>query len=292
MLEFRELDISDLGQLKKAVALREGVFGHGNNEAELLHRVVDSHPNSKFLAAFDGNRMAGMNGFIAHPVCRNGETSIAYQSCDSATNPDYRGKGVFSSLINLGKELLKDQGGAFLFGYPNKNSGPIFTRKLGFYEEGMSLIYLPAVFCETLSRRMINLDRLTQAHGSDSRHVFFDARQTAEWKRKRHGPDLIEIEMYNNFLFGVLSRTRFGLILNVGGYEFHKPELVPELIARAVRQTGVRFIRFVVSDSGALATAARFVRSGKNTEPLITYPLNWDLIGCNIESYTGLKDVY
>jgi GNAT superfamily N-acetyltransferase len=296
-LEIRTVDFGDAALRQQCLRLEQQVFRDSDMTEQLMQHIVgDSHPETLLLGSFDGDRVAGLNGFIAHPVCRDGEVNLAFQSCLSATDPDYRGQGIFTSLIEEAKRLLKQRGAAFLFGYPNANSGPIFTGRLGFRQQDLCVIYLPLVWPAFWARRCIDIDTMCGLAAESERQIMFDAYQTAEWKRKRRGDALMSFEYMTNFLFGhvVVRRVR-GVAVRmfaVGGYEINKPPLLPQLVREIRRKTGAHAMRFVLPTGGSLARAARYPRSGAGTEPLITFPLDWDPHGYRIEAWTGLKDVY
>lgn len=74
------------------------------------------------------NDIIGMNGFMAAKFICASKELYAAQSCDSAVLPQYRGKGVFSSIIKRAQNQLKNEGIDFLFGFPNQNSYPGFIK--------------------------------------------------------------------------------------------------------------------------------------------------------------------
>jgi hypothetical protein len=55
---------------------------------------------------------------------------LAAQSGDTMTHPSHGGKGLFTTLAKMTYELAKNEGIQFVFGFPNKNSYPGFTKKL------------------------------------------------------------------------------------------------------------------------------------------------------------------
>ena len=296
-LEVRPIDFGDAGLRAQCIELEQKVFNSAEITRSMLdHILVASHEQTLFLGCFDGERVVGLNGFIAHPVCRNGDVSIAYQSCLSATDPDYRGRGIFTSLIDKAKQTLTDRGGAFLFGYPNESSGPIFTRKLGFSENQLSIVYLPVAIAKHTLRPFIDMEKFCAVAAESTSLITFDAYETARWKRERYGDELVRVEYLTNFIFGRVEERRSGFftvrIFDVGGYEINKPPLLKPLIAKIGRKTRAHVVRFIVPPCAALVQATRYRRAGKSTEPLITFPLNWDVEGCCVEAWTGLKDVY
>jgi len=82
--------------------------------------------------AWDGTRLA------AHYVCVPGIAEIGgapvrvLLSLNTATHPDYQGKGLFTKLAALTYERAAGQGYDAVYGVANANSTPGFIRKLGF----------------------------------------------------------------------------------------------------------------------------------------------------------------
>ena len=83
--------------------------------------------SSIYVAATIGSEIIGFNAFIAHKLWLNGERLSAFQSCWTATSAQHRGKRIFQNLINGGREIMKARHAAFMFGFPNANSYPIFV---------------------------------------------------------------------------------------------------------------------------------------------------------------------
>jgi GNAT superfamily N-acetyltransferase len=76
--------------------------------------------------------------WAAHYVCVpvwarvRGETQKGLLSLNTATHPDFQGKGLFTKLANMTYEYACDNGYRFVYGVANANSTPGFTRRLGF----------------------------------------------------------------------------------------------------------------------------------------------------------------
>ncbi|MBI3502604.1 MAG: GNAT family N-acetyltransferase [Bacteroidetes bacterium] len=63
---------------------------------------------------------------------------LAAQSGDTMTHPLHQGKGLFTKLAKATYELAAQEGIQFIFGFPNKNSYPGFTKKLNWiHKENM-----------------------------------------------------------------------------------------------------------------------------------------------------------
>lgn len=74
----------------------------------------------------------------AHYVCTQarilfeGRPVAALLSLNTATHPDFQGKGLFTRLAERTYAAGADAGAAFVYGVANANSTPGFLRKLGF----------------------------------------------------------------------------------------------------------------------------------------------------------------
>lgn len=291
------LDLRDESLFRQVHALQIKAFG--KFEATLLKNVMlDGRSETVLYGAYssEDDSLIGVNGFIAHSVHRDGVTGLAYQSCISATNPDYKGKGAFSAIINHAKQSLAARGGAFIFGYPNSKSGPIFTGKLGFSLAQAGLLYVTGIGEQQFPRFSVDTDVLARQLDAPSL-VQFDARETAVWKsRFASKPKVIELDMFTNYAFGRVVTRKLGLmnlrILSIGGYEINKPEIFPKLLLRLKKQAQAHVVRVVTQGHTPLFQAAQHRRVTESSEPLIVFPLSWQVSAANVDACTGLKDVF
>lgn len=82
--------------------------------------------------AIEGERLA------AHYICTRalirfeGRTVPALLSLNTATHPDFQGRGLFTKLAELTYAAGAAEGAALVYGVANANSTPGFVRKLGF----------------------------------------------------------------------------------------------------------------------------------------------------------------
>ncbi len=83
-----------------------------------------------FLAFSSDGDIAAYYGVFPVRVHLNGVVSIAAQSGNTMTSPEHQGKGLFTILARMTYEAARDEGIAFVFGFPNKNSYPGFIKKL------------------------------------------------------------------------------------------------------------------------------------------------------------------
>ena len=91
------------------------------------HRENVFGPSPGWLA-LDGPRLVGFRTFLRWEFTDGGATRRAVRAVDTATHPDYRGRGIFSRLTLLALEELRDDGVAFVFNTPNDQSRPGYLK--------------------------------------------------------------------------------------------------------------------------------------------------------------------
>jgi GNAT superfamily N-acetyltransferase len=82
--------------------------------------------------AYDGDRLAAHYVCVPADVELHGSRARALLSLNTATDPDYQGKGLFTRLATMTYEVGAAEGFGSVFGVANASSTPGFVRKLGF----------------------------------------------------------------------------------------------------------------------------------------------------------------
>jgi GNAT superfamily N-acetyltransferase len=127
-------------QLDDATLARYGALfaacfpGTGKFTPAYLAWLYVANPDGKAVGfdAWDGERLA------AHYVCVPARASVEGRqvpvllSLNTATHPDYQGKGLFTQLAAMTFDAGAAQGFDGVYGVANANSTPGFVRKLGF----------------------------------------------------------------------------------------------------------------------------------------------------------------
>lgn len=291
-MNVQEVDLNNKKNREQVLFLLREAFGSFSDER--FQHIVDECPlGIVSYGVYEHSQLIAFNCFIAHSVHRGGMLGIAYQSCLTVTRQDHKGKGLFSKIINFAKTDLKHKGGAFIFGFPNMNSGPIFVNKLGFsLSKNISsiIIKLPIGSLGTL-----NTKKLLQNLNSEEL-ITFDYRETAIWKKNSLESSFFEYDNLTNYIFGSIVTRKIGgknlKILAVGGVEINKPYQINSFLLDAIRKSESDLLRIVSNISGPISKSSLITRGKHSTEPLITYSLNWDVDASFVEAMTGLKDVY
>ncbi len=104
-----------------------------SNRAYLRWLYVDN-PAGKVVGfnARDNGRLAAHYACIPISVRYEGSDVRALLSLNTATHPDFQGKGLFTRLADLTYATGADEGNQLVYGVANANSTPGFLRKLGF----------------------------------------------------------------------------------------------------------------------------------------------------------------
>jgi GNAT superfamily N-acetyltransferase len=92
------------------------------------------NPDGKAVGydAWDGERLAAHYVCIPARAWVEGREVPVLLSLNTATHPDYQGKGLFTKLAAMSFEAGAAQGYDGVYGVANANSTPGFVRKLGF----------------------------------------------------------------------------------------------------------------------------------------------------------------
>lgn len=97
-------------------------------------------PQGNIIGAFDGEKLIGINTFMLMKYTYNNEYYYGLQSGNSAIDPNYRGKGIFTKMMKYAEDYYSSKNYQFMLGFPNRNSHPAFT-KMG-WTDAASLHYL------------------------------------------------------------------------------------------------------------------------------------------------------
>jgi len=123
--EYRESDKQGIFDLRNAV------YGEPFDEREWEWKFEKGpFKPAQILVAESDNAIVGIRPTILLPVKSGKEVSIAGLNVDVMTHPEFRGRGIFSTLVQESFKLLNEQGINFAFTFPNENSYPGYVRKL------------------------------------------------------------------------------------------------------------------------------------------------------------------
>ena len=91
------------------------------------HRASPFGPSAAWLG-FDGEHLVGLRMLMRWEFEHDGRVQRAVRAVDTATHPDYRGRGVFTALTLRALEDLEREDVAFVFNTPNDQSRPGYLK--------------------------------------------------------------------------------------------------------------------------------------------------------------------
>jgi hypothetical protein len=90
---------------------------------------------SYVLLAEEAGKLVGLRAFMKWEWTWNGQIFRSIRAVDTATHPDYQGKGIFKKLTLHQVDICKQEGIAFVYNTPNSQSKPGYI-KMGWVEQG------------------------------------------------------------------------------------------------------------------------------------------------------------
>jgi predicted N-acetyltransferase YhbS len=83
---------------------------------------------SPMWVACDGNQVVGFRTFMRWEFTVDGRLVRAVRAVDTATDPEYQGRGIFTRLTLAALDELRDEGVEMVFNTPNSNSLPGYLK--------------------------------------------------------------------------------------------------------------------------------------------------------------------
>lgn len=229
---------------------------------------------SMIVAAIIGGELAAMNAFIRHRFLAGDQEFFAFQSGFSATSNQFRGQGLWPKLLRASEEILRDAGGRWIFGFPNKISHPLFERKLSYRSIPM------------LSRRLSLLDlQILPAFDCNARYVCPDIEALTSWKISCNRADITQVNDESKSVL-LKKKKRFGISLaDIGGWIAPGAPL-NRLCKDVARETRSAFIRIEVNEGSQYVDVLNLKEVSR---PLVVKTLCGDFPN-EIDLFGGLSD--
>lgn len=291
MSEYRvEQVLLDDDTVRQATALINASFPENPEIDErriVVNTTVPGGGASLYMAAKIGDEIIGFNAFIAHSLWLNGEKITAYQSCWTATSAVHRGKGIFQNLISAGRDAATAARGAFIFGFPNTNSHPLFVGKLGFREVGSLRWRMPLI--PVLRRQWLAC--ASAADRTDA--VLQDEEELIALKRIAHGDALLDLREGASRIWGVQrTSSRGGLkLFEIGGLALQQDRDFAPLLRRLYRPLrGSVAMQFVGVEGGGYD--GLFRQFSPAFPPMIIDDLTLDSRRLKFNFFSGVRDYF
>ncbi|TPE40000.1 GNAT family N-acetyltransferase [Pontibacter mangrovi] len=126
-----EADIPAIVELLKS-SLGEGLIQKSERLWNWKH-VENPHGASPVLVAEADGKVVGVRAFLRWQWVYKGQVLQAIRAVDTATHPDYQGKGIFKKLTLQGLADAKEDGIHLVYNTPNESSKPGYL-KMGWVE--------------------------------------------------------------------------------------------------------------------------------------------------------------
>ena len=147
------------------LSLGEGLTPRSEAFWAWKHRDNPFGTSPVLLAETPEGQLAGLRVFMRWTWRAGGEEVGAVRAVDTATHPDFRGRGIFTRLTLALAEQQEGEGTAFVFNTPNRFSRP------GYLKMGWELAGRPTLWARPLRplRLISTLVRLKLGKGTSSR---------------------------------------------------------------------------------------------------------------------------
>ena len=145
-MKIREATTDDFTEIIRVLKASLGEADLPISEAIWKYKHVENpFGQSLVLIAEDGGIIVGIRAFMKWKWKKKDRVFSAFRAVDTATHPDYQGKGVFKKLtleaVKIGKELSYN----FVFNTPNVQSRPGYL-KMGWEEVGKVKVTLQPAY--------------------------------------------------------------------------------------------------------------------------------------------------
>jgi N-acetylglutamate synthase-like GNAT family acetyltransferase len=114
---------------------------------------------SPVILAFENDTLVGIRAFMRWQWKSAGQIFESVRAVDTATHPDYQGRGIFKKLTLELLDYCEREKWHFVFNTPNNNSKPGYL-KMGWKEAGKLPISIPVVHPFSMA---LNMSRLKQS---------------------------------------------------------------------------------------------------------------------------------
>lgn len=125
----------DPSRLGAILALMEKVYGEAPPREEFTW-WFDGNPTGPRTVVLDeeDGRLAGVLGASFYRTVVEGEETLAALPLWAATDPDFRGRGIFQRLNGEVERAARAAGATLELGFTNRMAGPIYVSKLGWVD--------------------------------------------------------------------------------------------------------------------------------------------------------------
>lgn len=223
-----------------------------------------------FVVAKENGKIIGCNGFLANDFILNDKPYVGYQSCWSAIDPFYWGKGIFTEIINEAKRILINKGAGFLYGVPSENSLPAMVEKLNFSETPSLILRIPNIpIIRSFFFKKATLDK--------NNVCSIDEQQVAAHKAAQYPAEVKSFQFNKSLVWGKLvKKIKFGIkfpVFIVGGLQLDKETDLKFLLDEINKAHTVLFFQLISCESNSNNALFRNWKKAKYLKGFVFYNL-------------------
>lgn len=285
-IELREVDIYGTPALRDRVAALVSSELGGNRTGESILQTINFQSGgTKVFGGFIGENLVSMNAFMKTTFHGVGGDVVGYQSGFSATDSAHRGNGYWPMLLSFAENYLAQTGAAFIYGFPNPISHPLFVKKLRYVTLDLYNLRI-ACFPGVYDRAFKSADTTTQSLEPD-----FD--ELVQWKSHAQRGHFINVEDNGSRLWGKMrSIKKFAFpvhYLEIGSLQIESRGNLKSLLKRAARLAGVRLLYISMNPGSSYFPLLNFKQYG---QPIIVKSLGRFETSQSLTFFGGMRDTF
>jgi len=190
---------------------------------------------SPVLVAEESDTLIGVRAFMQWRWQLENEILVSYRAVDTATHPDYQGRGIFKTLTLKALDYIHEKGDCFVFNTPNEQSRPGYL-KMGWQEVGkinVALVCSFFYFYKLLFHSFKNKQKATEnqinvlceLHNKilQAKKVIFTPK-SANYLKWRYEENLLQ-------KYHIVSTADYYIAMYVKKHRFYKELRIVEVIA-------------------------------------------------------------
>jgi GNAT superfamily N-acetyltransferase len=148
----KQASINDIPQIVELLksSLGESVVEKSSSIWNFKH-VDNPFGPSYVLVATDNEAFVGVRALMKWNWQLSNRIWVAYRAVDTATHPDYQGKGIFKKLTLQALENVQKEQGTFVFNTPNDKSRPGYLKMGWVIVDALPIAIIPTIIYFFLS---------------------------------------------------------------------------------------------------------------------------------------------
>lgn len=206
---------------------------------------------SPVFLAEENKTIIGVRAFMQWRWQLEDNLWTSYRAVDTATHPNYQGKGIFKTLTVKALDYVQSLGDCFVFNTPNDQSRPGYL-KMGWKEVGKINVIIACTFFyfyKLLGKNINNknlatdsqLNILCDFHNTNLKlqKVIFTPK-SAKYLKWRYEDNLLQ-------QYKVISKPEFYIAMYIKKHRFYKELRVVEIIGKLKRENKSKIQASIVS---------------------------------------------